>query len=328
MSSSARKRRATSDFDRSVHGFDLPGGGGYSCSAEMTKDGDLVFLNPKMILRVNKKGLAEKMVSLKELTVKGVKSRRESLHFQQLLGVSTAAAVLYVSASTEPEHEPGVAYTMSESSYYVGKLDLTARKLLLMPCEMPVGIALDPDAGTVYQSREASIECHDFDGKARGQWPVSNGVAELVLSPDKRTMLLSSIIPRLLGGGAFSVLDLKSGHETDLPISGRAAAWGANQTFFYLDEQERDGGVLDTSLFRFRVGDKKPTRLFLVSCQRVKMKDAMLGSAPRLSADRSWLAWRLPVEDFDESATILLDISNGEYRIIKGDWEGVQWASP
>ena len=54
----------------------------------------------------------------------------------------------------------------------------------------------------------------------------------------------------------------------------------------------------------------------------------MLGSAPRLSADHSWLAWQLPVEDFHENGTILLDISNGEYRIIKGQWEGVQWDSP
>ena len=222
------------DFDSSVHGFDLPGGGGYSCSAEMTKDGDLVFLNPNMILRVNKKGLAEKMVSLKELTVKGVKSRRESLHFQQLLGVSTTAPVLYVIASTEPEpepepeseHEPGVLHMMSDDSYYVGKLDLTTRKLLLMPCEGPADIALDPDAGIVYQSREASVECHDFNGKARGQWPVSNGPADLVLSPDKRTMLLSPTPPPPLGGGSFSLLELKSGHETDLPISRSSCGLG------------------------------------------------------------------------------------------------------
>ena len=58
------------------------------------------------------------------------------------------------------------------------------------------------------------------------------------------------------------------------------------------------------------------------------MLDSLLGSAPRLSADRSWLAWQLPVEDFHEGGTILLDIANGEYRIIKGRWEGVQWSSP
>jgi len=40
------------------------------------------------------------------------------------------------------------------------------------------------------------------------------------------------------------------------------------------------------------------------------------------------LAWQLPVEDRHENGTILLDIPNGEYRIIKGDWAGVQWLSP
>ena len=148
--------------------------------------------------------------------------------------------------------------------------------------------------------------------------------ASLELSQDKRTILIAP----LLGLGDFSLLDLKSGRETSLPVTGRAAAWGANQTLFYLEEKKRDGGVLDTSLLRFRVGEKKPTRLFLVSCQRVKMLDSLLGSAPRLSADRSWLAWQLPVEDYHEGGTILLDIANGEYRIIKGRWEGVQWSSP
>jgi hypothetical protein len=33
----------------------------------------------------------------------------------------------------------------------------------------------------------------------------------------------------------------------------------------YLVEEERDNNVLATSLFRFRIGEQKPTRLFLVS---------------------------------------------------------------
>ena len=244
--------------------------------------------------------------------------------FRATLGASTTAAVLYLTASTEPEHKPGKVYTMREDSQYVGKLDMTTRKLLLTPRGTFTNIALDADAGTFYQLRETTVECRDFTGKARGQWPVSTGAASLELSPDKRTILIAP----LLGLGDFSLLDLTSGRETSLPVNGRAAAWGANQTLFYLEEKKRDGSVLDTSLLRFRVGEKKPTRLFLVSCQRVKMLDSLLGSAARLSADRSWLAWQLPVEDFHEGGTILLDIANGEYRIIKGRWEGVQWSSP
>ena len=45
---------------------------------------------------------------------------------------------------------------------------------------------------------------------------------------------------------------------------------------------------------------------------------------PHLSADLSWLAWHLPVENFRERGTILLDITNGEYRLMKGFWEAVQ----
>ncbi len=312
------------DFARSVRLYGLPGVNEWSCSVEMTKDGNLVFLGPEIILRVNKQGTAEKAFSLADLTAQGVKSRRGLLHFEQLLGASTTAAILYLTASTEPEHAPGKVYTMREDSQYVGKLDMTTRKLLLTPRGTFTNIALDADAGTFYQLRETTVECRDFTGKARGQWPVSTGAASLELSPDKRTILIAP----LLGLGDFSLLDLKSGRETSLPVNGRAAAWGASQTLFYLEEKKRDGGVLDTSLLRFRVGEKKPTRLFLVSCQRVKMLDSLLGSAPRLSADRSWLAWQLPVEDFHEGGTILLDITNGEYRIIKGRWAGVQWSSP
>ena len=64
---------------------------------------------------------------------------------------------------------------MREDSQYVGKLDMTTRKLLLTPRGTFTNIALDADAGTFYQLRETTVECRDFTGKARGQWPVSTG---------------------------------------------------------------------------------------------------------------------------------------------------------
>jgi hypothetical protein len=184
-------------------------------------------------------------------------------------------------------------------------------------------IALDFDAGLVYQVSGKAIECKDFSGKVRGRWSLPSEFYVLRLAQDKRTMLLAAI----LFGNDFSVLDLKTGRRTDLPIAGRAAAWGANQTLFYLVEKDRGNGVLDTSLWRFRIGENEPTRLFLVSCARVERKDALTGIVPRLSTDYSWLAWQLPVEDIHESGTVLLDVTSGEYRIVEGRWEGVQWYS-
>ena len=234
-------------------------------------------------------------------------------------------------------------FSPKDYSYFLGKLDIPARKLFLLSYDdFTHTVILDADAGTFYQVRAAIaqprevngkteyeiragfIKCRDFDGKTLAQWPMPEGFESAVLSPDKQAMLLIPLAPPDVDS-PFGLLDLKSGAQTELPISGCMAAWGAKQTLYYLQEKAGDDGVLDTSLFRFRIGRKKPTRLFRVSCKRIRMKDSPLGMIPRFSADRSWLAWRLPVEDFHESGTVLLDVSNGEYRIMKGSWEGVQW---
>ena len=314
----------------------------YSQHVEMTNDGDLVFRGHQTIFRVNKKGKAEKLADLAELTLTGAKAARENLHFDSLLGASPTAAVLYLGLSNE-NAKAGVPFSPRDYSYYLGKLDIPARKLSLLSYDdFTHTVILDAEAGTFYQVRaaiaeprevngkteyelhEGFIRCRDFNGKTLGQWPMPEGFESAVLSPDKQAMLLIPLAPPDVDS-PFSLLDLKSGDQTELPISGRAAAWGAKQTLYYLEEKAGDDGVLNTSLFRFRIGKKRPTRLFLVSCKRVRMKDSSLGMVPRLSADRSWLAWHLPVEDFHESGTILLDVANGEYRIMKGSWEGVQW---
>ena len=315
--------RHVPDFLWRVRAFEVPGANSFSFGAEMTKDGDLVFPSRNMILRVNKAGSAEKLISLAELTVPGAGKMPEGTHIEELLGASATGNVLYAGLSDEPEHAPGVIYTKSGSDY-LGRLDLTKRQLLLMPYSgSREGIALNCDAGLVYQGQSEAIECKDFSGKVHGRWSLPGDLYDLRLAPDKQTLLLANTLSKT----NFSVLDLKTGHRTVLPIAGRAAAWGANQTLFYLVEKERENGIVDTSLFRFRIGESEPTRLFLVSCRRVAMQDALPGVAPRLSTDCSWLAWRLPVEDIHESGTVLLDVTNGEYRIIAGHWEGVQWAS-
>lgn len=316
------------DFFERVNAYQLPDGHDLFSRVAMTKDGDLVFLNPRTIFRVNKAGSAEKLVSLAELKVVGTKTWSEGFHFDYLFGVSTVTNVLYVSISNEPEHELGVVFTKS-GSYYLGKLDLAARQVLAVPYDGIINqIAINPDAALVYQIHDGSIECKDFDGKLTNSWSRPGIHDSLCLAPDRQTILFSVFSQggfSLLLQNDVSLLDLKSGHQTNLPIVGRAPVWGLNQTIYYLVEKERDNGILDTSLFRFRVGEQRPARLFFVSCQRVKRRDSLLGSKPSLSGDYSWFAWELPVEDYHESGTVLLDITNNEYRIINGRWEGVQW---
>ena len=319
--------RRVPDFLVRVGAFAVAGADRFSAHVEMTKDGDLVFSSGHMILRVDPSGTARKLVELSELTVAGVDKPPQDLHIEQLLGSSTAANVLYVRLSNEPKHAPGVVYTQS-GSCYLGKLDLASRRLSLLPCEpWSKRTSVDFDGGFVYQINDQAIEEKDFAGKILGRWSppdTRRPLCSLFLGPDKRTMLVG----RSLLSTEFSVLDLKSRRETEVPIEGQGMVLGRDQTIYYLVEKERELGVLDTSLMRFRIGEKEPTRLFLVSCQRVKMRDSLLGNPPRLSTDLSWLAWRLPVEDARESATILLDIVGGQYRIIKGYWGGVQLQSP
>jgi hypothetical protein len=315
--------RHAPDFLACVRAFEVPGANSFSARLEMTSDGILVFSCRDMILRINKSGRAEKLVSLSELPMFGVDKRPKGIHIEQLLGVSAKANFAYLSLSNEPEHAPGVVYTAS-GSYYLGRLDLTNRRLLLLPSRGYYGgqTVLDFDKGLVYQIEKRTVKCRKFEGKTVSHWPLPNaGLYDLCLGPDERSLLLA----KTLLGSDFSLLDLKTGNTTDLPIAGRAMAWGANQTLYYLVEDDRKDGVLDTALFRYRIGEKEPTKLFMVSCQRITTRDSLLGSEPRLSTDRSWLAWQLPVEDVHERGTVLLDVTNGEYRIIKGRWEGVQW---
>jgi hypothetical protein len=141
--------RQVPDFLQRVRAFSVPGARSFSFHVEMTSDGDLVFPTQDMILRVNKSGIAEKLVSLSELTADEAGKRPEGLHIEELLGSSAAAPVLYVSLSNEPDHPPGVIYTPS-GSYYLGRLDLKSRRLSLLPYNGErEQAALDCDDGLV-----------------------------------------------------------------------------------------------------------------------------------------------------------------------------------
>ena len=317
-------------FFESTRAFGLRGLGSFGEGVQMTSDGRLVFLSAKTILFVNERGRAEKLAGLADLAVAGPGTRPENLHFGGLVAASPAAAILYITLSNSPGpgEEPSAS---SVQSSFLGRLDLKTRRLLLVPDEdgdLRDGPAeIDPDAGLIYQAKRArTLECRDFDGKSRGHWSLPRGASAYHLSADRRTMLVSG------DTAPVTILDLKSGSCTDLPISGRFAIWGPDRTVFYVAQTSSDGDVLDRiSLFRYRVGDKRPTRLFLVSCQSDAEKGGVLGGGgpptetPRLSADRSWLSWHCWGEDsYHESQTILLDTSSNEYRVLQGRWLGVQ----
>lgn len=289
-----------------------------SCYVVMNRHGELVFSSYKAILRVNKENHSDKMVSLSELNVSAPDQLPANLHFDSLLYASNAEDVLYVRLSSASnvnvEQESETPYT---SSSFVGRLDVKAGRLRVVLTNSPLA-EIDSDSGWIYDLHNGSIERKDFNGKVAARWPLSATSFSCCLAPDKQNLLICR------QDNTLSMLDLKTGRKTDLPVQGRAAVWGNNGIIYYISEEVHDD-VLDTSLLRYRIGDKEPKRLFVVSCQRKNMKDVLLGVSPRLSADRSWLAWPLPVEDFYKYGTVLLDITNSEYRILAGRWDGVQW---
>ncbi len=312
---------------------------------EMTNDSELVFVVHKMAIRINQGGKAEKLFALSELTLTGAQPPSKGLHFENLLGASPAASVVYVGLSNAPM-ESGQSVSPKVYSYFLGRLDIPARRLALVPYDdYPYDVVLDAEeekfyqvrsataeartvnGETVYDGHEGFIKCRDFAGKTLKQWPLPGNIASAALSPDRRSLLLipaTGLMERSDAKIHFELLDVKTGDCADLPITGcGAAAWGTDQTIYYLRETSNDG-VLETKLFRRRLGEKKSTRLFRVLC-KTKETNMYLARAPRLSADRSWLTWQLPVEDYRESGTILLDVTSGEYRIMRGHWEGVQW---
>jgi hypothetical protein len=295
----------------------------------MSKDGELLLCAGMKILRASKEGPPEVLVRLAELTIAGTDKRPERLHFDQLVAASATKDILYVALS-DTGRPDGRTHSYAENAFFLGKLDRAARRLALAKVALPSHLDVDPEAGFIYQAGTGLIERTDFEGKQVKQWRLPGGPdyeplpPGCRLSPNRQSLLLSR--PTFSSNSwreHLTVLDLGTGRESVLPIKGRAPAWGSDGVIFFLQEAEGEGGILETSLFRLQIGQKEPSRLFWVSCKRVERLDSLLGTAPDLSADRSWLAWQLPVE-YSESGTILVDLTSQEYRILGGRWSGVQ----
>ncbi len=158
---------------------------------EMTNDGELIVLAQKTVCRVNKDGRAEKLLGLEQLTLTGVTNPPRALHFDDLLGALRRAAILYVSLSNQ-NREARLGGASSDCVCYVGKLDVVARRLTLLPIEIGLtGVVVDTDGEKFYYVRadsaltkidgkivrlfeatRQSVLCRDFIGTVLGQWPL------------------------------------------------------------------------------------------------------------------------------------------------------------
>jgi hypothetical protein len=205
----------------------------------------------------------------------------------------------------------------------LGALELATRRMKL--AKMPLPAAIDVDAEVGYRALGNRVEERDFDGHVKRVWPVRGIPEECNLACDRKSLVLvhaGRLSRPFTVLDQFTVLDLTTGKQT-LPVPGVYATAGKNGAVYFLRQQRR-ANLLETSLYRIQRGQESPARLFFVSSVFAERPILLARWPVRLSADGSWLAWYLPVED-PESGTLLLDLENQEFQILGGEWAGVQW---
>ncbi len=312
-----RPRDSASDIVSQVMKAD----GGYLYSTVMSSTGDLLLSGGKNLFRATKDGRAEKLFGLLDLKAEGAGPRLAELQIFRLLAASVGKDVIYIELSNFLTPEDSRSPGFKNEVILLGRLELGAR-CLRMTIEPPTSnFAIDPDSDIFYVARGGHIQETRFDGQVEREWPVRGQPHGCLVVPDRKSLLLEHFASST---HMYSVLDLATGQQTP-PALGRTPVWGKNRTVFFLRDSRREK-VLATSLYRFQSGQKSPLRIFFVSCQLVTSRD-FLDRKPVLSADGSWLAWHLPAEE-PENRTLLLDLENEEYRILPGDWAGIQWAWP
>ena len=252
---------------------------------------------------------AEKILTLADLKIASADPVPAAAHFGELRPASATKSLLYVELWTYrgEELDPG-PFSFAKYPVFLGKLDLATRRLSLV--KEWACIAIDPESAVFYRAGSHSIEKIDFEGQVVRRWPVGSHASACYLAPEKKSLLISSF-----PDDRFRLLDLMTGEETPLPIRGCAPSFGPGGTIFFLHGTKRDGGIFETSLHRFRIGEKASTCLFLHSCKRIVLLDGFLGTEPKFSADGTWLAWKLPSES-SEYKTVLLDRTNAQYRVL------------
>ena len=289
-----------------------------SCNVIMTRNGELLFLSYNTIYRVTNENNSNILFKNAELNIVAQKTLPKNLRFESLLYASNTKDFIYLRlANASPKNNSKNTGLLHANLCYIGKLDLIGRKLWVVQTNTYFA-EIDTDSGWIYDIHNGRVERKNFKGEVIEQWSLKEPSHSCKLAPDKQNLLSCRL------DNTMSLMNLKTGVEANLPVHGRAAVWGDNNIIYYISEEE-DNNILETSLMQYHIGEQKSKRLFMVKCERERLKDSLLGVAPQLSTDRSWLAWPLPVEDINESKTVLLDIIHGQYRLLDGCWNGVQW---
>jgi len=202
---------------------------------------------------------------------------------------------------------------------FVCRLDLATKQVQMLEFSYPARIDVDLETGIVYvphESGNTGIRVKDFDGKIDKRIRTGRYYSSCKLSAARDSLLLSTFdldLNRLI-----TILDLNTEKEVVLPFSGSNATWGSENTIYFVRGEN--------SLWRFKLGDDAPERLFLVREAR-DSKDGINATTPVLSADGTWLAWGWGEKGVEDPSlgTILIDLDRNEYRTLDRTWTNVQW---
>lgn len=277
--------------------------GDLNCPIALAKEGDQVIVTDgNAIFSISTNGKPNKLCALDELQYDRMDEQFTQRMIKWYLATSRNRDVLFF--AVENDDRQGLY-----------RLELQTKKVLRL--DFPsAGIDVDTDCDIAYGSghpKHRHVLTKDFDGKIDRTFPTSMAYYFCRLAEDKSTLLLSDI--DLQKDSPIALLNLSTGQETKLPVTGSHATWYARDTILFLRGSN--------SLWQFRIGDPNPAEMLSVPGKAMPGYSIM----PHLSTDKTWLAWGWTSKTRDgfRNGTILIDLRHNEYRQLKGWWYNVQW---
>jgi hypothetical protein len=163
----------------------------------------------------------------------------------------------------------------------------------------------------------SSLEAIDLRSKDRRKVLLSARYYSAKISPSRERLVLSGA--DLDPSPAVATLDIPGlSNEKRLPVVGSDAAWLGDDTILFVRSE--------SELWRYRIGDAAPVRLFVVETNR-STHHGSFAKPPIVSPSRRLIAWGLPMsgDKAPELRTIVVDLERGEYRLLEGWWHNMQW---
>ena len=283
--------------------------------AATTKGTEVLVSDGRAIYRVNKNGESDELVNLETLEVPQIQHAIRGGSIHHLLAPTKNMEYLYF--KVDYAHES-----------FVCKINVNTKLLRYARLNRLGTNAIDVDVNkdVVYALQfgdslgENWVVARDFGGMVDKRTKLSRRYWNCELSPNRETLLLSSGVYD--EEAVIALLNIERFEETTLHLGGTDARWGGDDSIFFLEGEN--------SLWKYEIGDKYSTRLFLIRGKRPS-NTMSYAESPTVSANKSWLYWRWAVAGRlgPRLGSILLDLKSNEYRILNKNpvtfWRHVRW---